>query len=137
MRNNQLSFSSLGYQNKKKRLRREVFLSEMNQAIPWKELLRALRKHYKENRENGRPSYAAELMLRIYFMQQWYQLSDEGMEETLYDTHSLRNFAGLELGSDNIPDQNTILNFRHLSYNLILSTRTRRSVMKIAYRVNI
>jgi len=114
MKQNQLSFSSLSYQNKKKRLRREVFLNEMNQAIPWKELLRALRKHYKENRDNGRPSYAAELMLRIYFMQQWYQLSDEGMEEALYDTHSLRNFAGLELGSDNIPDQNTILNFRHL-----------------------
>jgi len=72
----QLTLGNLDFRNKKKRLRREVFLEEMNGAIPWKPFLKALRKHYRENIENGRPSYPGELMLRIYFMQQWFQLSD-------------------------------------------------------------
>lgn len=110
----QLTLGNMSFVNKKKRLRREVFLEEMNHAIPWKAFLKVLRKRYRENRENGRPSYPGELMLRIYFMQQWFQLSDEGMEEALYDSHSLRGFAGIELGDDNVPDENTILNFRHL-----------------------
>lgn len=110
----QLTLGNLSFVNKKKRLRREIFLEEMNKAIPWKLFLQAIHRHYRENKENGRPSYAAELMLRIYFLQQWFQLSDEGMEEALYDTHSLRAFAGIELGDDNIPDENTILNFRHM-----------------------
>ena len=90
----QLTLGNLNFINKKKRLRREVFLEEMNKAIPWKQFLKAVRRHYRENRENGRPSYPAELMLRIYFLQQCFQLSDEGIEEALYDTHSLRGFAG-------------------------------------------
>jgi len=96
---------------KKKTTRKEKFLGEMNEILPWKELLGIIRRHYP-GRGPGRPPIELESMLRIYFMQQWYGLSDPGMEDSLYDITSMRLFAGLSL--DNIPDESTILRFRHL-----------------------
>jgi len=107
------SFASLAYDNKKKRTRREKFLAEMDQVIPWADLLKIVRKHYPKA-GNGRQSMPLERMLRIYFMQQWYGLSDPGMEDALYDIESMRRFAHIDLESDPIPDETTILNFRHL-----------------------
>ena len=107
------SFASLAYENKKKKTRREKFLEEMNQAIPWKELLQVVREHYPKA-GNGRQPMLLERMLRIYFMQQWYGLSDPGMEDTLYDSESMRRFADIDLEVDAVPDETTILNFRHL-----------------------
>ena len=107
------SFASLAYENKKKKTRREKFLEEMNQAIPWKELLQVVREHYPKA-GNGRQPMLLERMLRIYFMQQWYGLSDPGMEDALYDSESMRRFADIDLEVDAVPDETTILNFRHL-----------------------
>ena len=107
----QSSFSDLEYQSKKKTTRKEKFLSEMDKILPWKQLLNPIRK-YSPKAGNGRRPYELESMLRIYFMQQWYQLSDPAMEDSLYDIESMRRFA--KLGLDKIPDESTILGFRHL-----------------------
>lgn len=109
----QLSFATLDHRNKKKRTKREVFLDEMDDVVPWVRLSALIAPHYPKV-GNGRRPYPLETMLRIYFLQQWYQLSDPGAEEALYDIQSMRAFAGLELGRDAVPDETTILNFRHL-----------------------
>ncbi len=109
----QLSFSSLTYQHKKITTKREKFLNEMEQVVPWKRLLKLIEPLYPKA-GNGRPPMPMECMLRIYFLQQWYSLSDPAAEEALYDIESMRNFAGLELVVDAIPDETTILNFRRL-----------------------
>lgn len=107
------SFASLAYDNKKKKTRREKFLEEMDQVIPWEELLKIVKKYYPKA-GNGRQPMPVERMLRIYFMQQWYSLSDPAMEDSLYDSESMRRFARIDLEADVIPDETTILNFRHL-----------------------
>ena len=109
----QLSFATLDHRNKKKQTKRERFLGEMDAAVPWAALLGLIEPHYPKAGKGRRP-YPLEVMLRIYFLQQWYQLSDPGAEDALYDIQSMRAFAGLELGRDPIPDETTILNFRHL-----------------------
>jgi IS5 family transposase len=109
----QLSFATLDHRHKKKQTKRERFLGEMDAVVPWATLLGLIEPHYPKA-GNGRRPYPLEVMLRIYFLQQWYQLSDPGAEEALYDIQSMRAFAGLELGRDAIPDETTILNFRHL-----------------------
>jgi IS5 family transposase len=100
---------------KKKRTRREKFLAEMEAVVPWTRLLTLIEPHYpKAGPKGGRPPMPLETMLRVYFLQQWYALSDPMAEETLYDSEAMRQFAGIELGDDRIPDETTILNFRHL-----------------------
>jgi IS5 family transposase len=108
-----VSFASLAYENKKKRTRREKFLQEMDQVIPWKELLQIIEQYYPRA-GNGRQPMPLGRMLRIYFMQQWYGLSDPAMEDALYDIESMRRFADIDLEVDVIPDETTILHFRHL-----------------------
>ena len=111
----QVGFSSLEYSAKKKQTKRDRFLGEMEKAVPWLRLISMIEPHYSNPGSlGGRPKMRLSTMLRIYFLQQWYGLSDPGAEEALYDMHSMRNFAGLELGHDAIPDETTILNFRHL-----------------------
>ena len=100
---------------KKKVTRREQFLAEMDAVVPWARLLGLILPHYpKTGPKGGRPPMPLETMLRVYFLQNWYALSDPMAEETLYDSESMRRFAGIELGDDRIPDETTILNFRHL-----------------------
>ena len=108
-----VSFASLAYEHKKKRTRREKFLQEMDQVIPWKKLLQIIEQYYPKA-GNGRRPMPLEMMLRIYFMQQWYGLSDPAMEDALYDIESMRRFADIDLEVDIIPDETTILHFRHL-----------------------
>lgn len=110
---NNLSFASLAYDNKKKKTRREIFLQEMDRVIPWKELMQIIEGHYPKA-GNGRQPMPLEMMLRIYFMQQWYALSDPAMEDALYDIESMRRFAGIDIAEDVVPDETTILHFRHL-----------------------
>jgi IS5 family transposase len=111
----QLSFASLDYAAKKKRTKRDVFLAEMSAVVPWSALEAVIEPHYpKAGPNGGRRPFPLVVMLRIYCLQQWYALSDPGAEEALYDICSMRAFAGLELGRDAIPDETTILNFRHL-----------------------
>ena len=92
----QRSFASLTYDNKKVTTKRERFLNEMNQVIPWDRLLKIIEPHYPKA-GNGRPPMSMQTMLRIYFLQQWYALGDQAAEESLYDMDSMRNFARLEL----------------------------------------
>ena len=108
----QLSFSDAEYAGKRKKTRREVFLEEMEQVVPWKALLKVIEPFYPVAGRGRRP-YPLEAMLRVHLMQNWFALSDPAMEEALYEIASLRNFAGLSL-SEPIPDETTILNFRHL-----------------------
>jgi IS5 family transposase len=111
----QLSFASLDYAGKKKRTKRDVFLGEMAAVVPRAALEAVIEPHYPKGGPNGgRRPFPLAVMLRIYCLQQWYTLSDPGAEEALYDICSMRAFAGLELGRDAIPDETTILNFRHL-----------------------
>ena len=107
------TFASLAYEYKKKKTRREKFLAEMDKVIPWEELIQIIKKYYPKA-GNGRQPMPLEGMLRIYFMQQWYGLSDPAMEDALYDIESLRRFADIDIEADVIPDETTILNFRHL-----------------------
>jgi IS5 family transposase len=110
----QLSFAALDYAAKKKRTKRDVFLAEMADVVPWARLEALIAPHYpKAGPNGGRRPYRVAVMLRIYSLQQWYQLFDPGAEEALYDICLMRAFAGLELGRDAIPD-GTTLNFRHL-----------------------
>ncbi len=89
---------------KKKQTRREVFLSEMDAVVPWGRLMGLIAPHYpKTGPKGGRPPMLLETMLRIYFLQNWYALSDPMAKETLYDSDAMRRFAGIELGDDRIP----------------------------------
>jgi IS5 family transposase len=112
----QLSFASHEFAAKKKHTKRDRFLSEMASVVPWSKLEAAIKSHYpkKTGLRGGRRPVPLSVMLRIYCLQQWYNLSDPGAEEALYDIQSMRAFCGLELGHDTIPDETTILNFRHL-----------------------
>lgn len=111
----QLSFASVDFLSKKKRTKRDVFLAEMTAVVPWSMLEALIEPHYpKVGAKGGRRPFPLGIMLRIYCLQQWYNLSDPGAEEALYDIQSMRAFVGLELGRDDIPDETTILNFRHL-----------------------
>ena len=108
----QTTFASMSFAAKKRRTRREKFLAEMEQVVPWAELVALIEPHYPKAGRRGRPPMPLESMLRIYFMQQWYALSDPGMEDALYEIESMRRFAGLELIDEALPDETTILKFR-------------------------
>ena len=108
----QMSFGDAEYAGKRKQTRREVFLAEMEQVVPWKSLLNLIEPLYPVA-GRGRHPYPLETMLRIHLMQNWFSLSDPAMEETLYENTPVRAFAQLTLTGP-IPDETTILNFRHL-----------------------
>lgn len=109
----QISFGALAHLEKKKTTRREKMLNEMELTVPWGLIEDIIRPFYPKCGA-GRQPIGLSKMLRIYCLQQWYQLSDPSMEEALYDMESMRRFAGIDLGSDVVPDETTILNFRHL-----------------------
>jgi IS5 family transposase len=109
----QTTFASAAWERKGKVTRRERFLAEMDQVIPWASILSLIEPHYPKA-GNGTQPMPMERMLRIYFMQQWFNLSDPAMEDALYDSESMRRFAGVELIDDAVPDESTILRFRHL-----------------------
>ena len=109
----QLTFADLARVAKKKVTRREQFLAEMDAVIPWARLEALIEPHYPKAGD-GRPPRRLDLMLRIYFLQQWYALSDPQAEEMLYDSEAMRAFARLDLSREAAPDETTILNFRHL-----------------------
>ncbi|SDQ02495.1 IS5 family transposase [Ectopseudomonas guguanensis] len=105
----QMTFADAEYAGKRKQTRKELFLIEMDQVVPWKGLIALIEPHYPKG-EGGRPAYPLMAMLRVHLMQNWFGYSDPAMEEALYETTILRQFAGLSL--ERIPDETTILNFR-------------------------
>ena len=111
----QMSLGGSGFERKTKRTRKREFLDEMNLVVPWAELVSLIAPHAPApGAKGGRPPFAVEAMLRIHFLQQWFNLSDPAMEEALYDMALFREFVGLDAGEDNLPDESTILRFRHL-----------------------
>ncbi len=105
--------SQASFERYTKKTRREKFLEEMERIVPWRELEALVAPHYPKG-ENGRPPVGVKVMLRIDFVQHWFNLSDPAAEEALYDSAALRRFAGVDLGRAPAPDETTILNFRHL-----------------------
>ncbi|MBC3907942.1 IS5 family transposase [Undibacterium umbellatum] len=101
------------FEQHRKPTRRDVFLDTMHKIVPWKELCAIIEPHYPK-RGNGRPPIGLERMLRIHFIQHWFNLADFACEEALYDSVSLRRFVGIDLGCESVPDATTMLKFRHL-----------------------
>jgi IS5 family transposase len=109
----QPSFAQAEFAGKKKVTRREKFLGEMERVVPWSRLVALIVPHYPDGKR-GRPPIGLERMLRVYFLQQWYGLADEALEDALYDSQAMRHFAGIDLGSESVPDATTLLKFRRL-----------------------
>ena len=105
--------ADLGLNQMNKRTRKREFLDEMNRVVPWPALVELIAAHAPEGKK-GRPPFPVETMLRIHFMQQWFTLSDPAMEEALHDVALFREFAGLDNWSTRLPNESTILRFRHL-----------------------
>jgi IS5 family transposase len=111
----QLGYGDYEQATAKKRTRRERFLAEMEKVVPWKALLDLIEPHYpKISSKGGRPPYPLTTMLDIHLLQQWYDLSDPAMEDALIEVPTMRRFAGINMISDRIPDETTILTYRHL-----------------------
>lgn len=104
---------SNGFERYSKKTRRALFLEEMEQVVPWGELCSLVEPHYPKAGQGRRP-VGVERMLRIYFLQQWFSLSDPAVEEALYDSPLMREFVGIDLGNEPVPDETTVCKFRHL-----------------------
>jgi transposase, IS5 family len=109
----QRTFSSLGFERHGKQTRRQRFLAEMDTIVPWRKLCRLIEPHYPKG-DRGRPPIGIDRMLRIYFLQVWFNLSDPGVEDALYDSAAMRGFVDIDLGCEPAPDETTICKFRHL-----------------------
>ena len=110
-----------GFERYTKKTRRQVFLEEMEQVVPWREVCALIEPHYPKP-GNGRPPVGVERMLRIYFLQQWFNLSDPAVEEALYDSPVMRQFVGIDLGQEPAPDETTVCKFRHCWRNITWGT---------------
>jgi IS5 family transposase len=109
----QATLATAGFDRYAKTTRRARFLAEMEQVVPWPALCGLIAPFYAKP-GNGRPPIGVERMLRIYFLQQWFNLSDPGVEEALYDSEAMRRFVGIDLGLEPVPDETTMCRFRHL-----------------------
>jgi len=106
-----LTFSDLETQNKKKRTRRDEFLSKMEAIVPWSDIVSLVKPCYHSNR-TGRPATRLEVILRMYFLQIWFSMSDEGLEDAIYDSKAFSSFMGVSL--DSVPDATVLCNFRKI-----------------------
>jgi IS5 family transposase len=109
----QKTLATLGFDKYTKTTRRAVFLGEMDRVVPWSELCALIEPVYPKP-GNGRPPVGLDRMLRIYFLQHWFNLSDPAVEEALYDSNAMRAFVGIDLGREPVPDETTVCKFRHL-----------------------
>lgn len=109
----QLTLATVNFDKHRKVTRRAAFLAEMERIVPWRELCALIEPFYPKA-GNGRPPIGLQRMLRLHFLQHWFDLSDPAAEEALYDSVSMREFVGIDLGHEPVPDETTILNFRHL-----------------------
>lgn len=102
-----------GFEKHVKRTRRAEFLSQMEVVVPWRELCAEIEPFYPKAGQ-GRPPVGLERMLRMYFLQQWFNLADPAVEDALYDSNAMRHFVGIDLGREPVPDETTVCKFRHL-----------------------
>ena len=109
----QITLTDVEYGNRKKTTKREEFLNKMEEIIPWKAWVEMIRPYYPKG-EHGRPVRGIETMLRMYLMQTWFNLSDEGTEDAIYDSYAMRSFLGINFMTEQVPDATTLLKFRHL-----------------------
>ena len=109
----QQTFSDIEYSNRRKKTKREEFLESMDEMIPWDHWVGIIRPYYPSGRR-GRPPKSIEAMLRMYLMQNWFSLSDEGIEDAIYDSYAMRSFMHLDFLTEQVPDATTLLHFRHL-----------------------
>ena len=109
----QQTFADIEYSNRKHITKREEFLNAMDQLVPWSECLAAIRPFYPSGKRGRRPR-GMETMLRMYLLQKWFQLSDERIEDAIYDSYAMRSFLHLDFLHEQVPDSTTLLKFRHL-----------------------
>lgn len=109
----QQTFSDMEYSNRKKKTKREEFLEIMNEVIPWDEWVALVEPYYPKGKR-GRPPIGLEIILRMYLLQVWFNLSDEGVEDAIYDSYAMRKFMGINFLEEQVPDATTLLHFRHL-----------------------
>ena len=110
---NQMTFSDMEYSVRKRITQKEKFLREMNDIIPWADWINIIVPYYPKGKR-GRPPRGIEVMLRMYLLQIWFNLSDEGVEDTIYDSYAMRSFLGIIFLEEQVPDATTLLDFRHL-----------------------
>ena len=110
----QSTFAEVSFEQYRKPTRRERFLDEMNRIVPWADLVAAIAPFYPKPEGAGRPPVGVGRMVRLHCLQQWFNLSDPAVEEALYDSRALRQFVGIDLGREPVPDETTICTFRHL-----------------------
>ena len=113
MTRRQITLAGTGFEKYTKTTRRAQFLAEMDRVVPWRELCARIAPMYPKA-GNGRPPVGLERMLRMYFLQHWFNLSDPAVEEALYDSPTMRAFVGIDLGHEPAPDETTVCKFRHL-----------------------
>lgn len=109
----QQTFSDIEYSNRRKKTKREEFLDAMDSMIPWKHWAELIRPYYPSGKR-GRPPKNIESMLRMYLMQNWFNLSDVSIEDAIYDSYAMRSFMHLDFLTEQVPDATTLLHFRHL-----------------------
>ena len=110
----QQSLADEGFERYRKSTRRDQFLAEMEQIIPWRDLCKVIKPFYPKPKGAGRPPIGLERMLRMYLIANWFNLADEACEDALYDIAVFREFCRFDLGRERIPDATTLLNFRHM-----------------------
>jgi len=110
----QQTFADVSFEQYRQPTRRERFLDEMTRVVPWADLVAAIEPVYPQAEGPGRPPVGVERMLRLHCLQQWFNLSDPAVEEALYDSRAMRQFVGIDLGREPVPDETTICKFRHL-----------------------
>ena len=109
----QMTFSDIEYSNRKRKTKREQFLDMMDAIIPWNQWINIIQPYYPSGKR-GRPTRGIETMLRMYLMQNWFNLSDEAIEDAVYDSYAMRTFMHIDFTEQQVPDATTLLKFRHL-----------------------
>jgi IS5 family transposase len=131
----QMTLANNEFERFRKPTRRERFLAEMNAVVPWAELVAVIEPYYpKASRAGGRPPVGLERMLRIHCLQLWFDLSDPAVEEALYDSRAMRSFVGIDLGREPVPDETTVMRFRHLLEARQLGARLFEEVGRVLQR---
>ena len=118
----QMTFSDIEYSNRKRKTKREQFLDMMDAIIPWNQWINIIQPYYPSGKR-GRPTRGIETMLRMYLMQNWFSLSDEGIEDAVYDSHAMRSFLRINFLEQQVPDATTLLHFRTFLKNMRLAKR--------------